>query len=198
MWEKLARSGTWYNRRKQEEDSIIETALQVPLSGQVEAFVSPIQRLHVNRFTPLPHITQIAEFLLQEWGEEYPIHEMRAEFQGAQRGEPLPRIHYAVDLASGKVVATGYVMHQDIDRFPALTPWLSNIYVAASHRRRGLGEWICQGLVQEAQRAGYPCLYLYTDSKTAWYEKMGWKKISEFIHRNRKQDLMCLDFSPAQ
>ena len=194
----MERNGTWYNRSKQEEDSIIETALQVPLSGQVEAFVSSVQRLHVNRFTPLPHIMQIAQYLLEEWGEEYPIHEMQAELHGAQCGDPLPCIHYAVDCTSGQVVVIGYVMHQDIDRFPALTPWLSNIYVAPTHRRRGLGEWICQGLVREAKQAGYPCLYLYTDSKTAWYEKMGWKKISEFIHRNRTQNLMCLDFSPTQ
>ena len=166
----------------------------MPVSGETEALVSPIHRLHVNQFTPLPHISQIAAHLLAEWGEEYPLAEMEAEFQGALREDSLPRIHYVMDRASGLVVATGYVMHQDIHLFPTLTPWLSNIYVAPSHRKQGLGEWICHGLVAEAKLAGYPRLYLYTDTKTAWYEKMGWKKISEFVHRSRKQDLMCLDF----
>jgi len=67
-----------------------------------------------------------------------------------------------VALAGHQCLGSASLVACDMDIRPALTPWLSGVFVAPEHRRRGIGAALVERVVQETRALGRPRLYLYT------------------------------------
>jgi GNAT superfamily N-acetyltransferase len=65
-----------------------------------------------------------------------------------------------VALAGHQCLGSASLVACDMDIRPALTPWLSGVFVAPEHRRRGVGAALVERVVQEARALGKPRLYL--------------------------------------
>ena len=59
--------------------------------------------------------------------------------------------------------------------------WLITLYVKVPYRRRGIGARLLDRCVDEARRAGYPALHLWTESSelTCYYACRGWRRIGQ-------------------
>jgi GNAT superfamily N-acetyltransferase len=66
----------------------------------------------------------------------------------------------------------------DMDIRPTLTPWLSGVFVAPEHRRRGVGAALVERVVQEARALGKPRLYLYTPGSGSIWRLTAWNILS--------------------
>ena len=64
-----------------------------------------------------------------------------------------------------------------------LSPWLSGVFVAPEHRRRGIGAALVNRVVQEARVLGIPRLYLYTADSGALYFRLGWSVVERTFYR---------------
>ena len=53
--------------------------------------------------------------------------------------------------------------------------WLSNLYVEASVRQRGLGQTLMDYACGYARKRGERAVWLFTDDQQAFYRKRGWK-----------------------
>ena len=65
-----------------------------------------------------------------------------------------------VALAGDQCLGSASLVACDMDIRPTLTPWLSGVFVAPEHRRRGIGAALVERVVQEARALGKPRLYL--------------------------------------
>ena len=65
-----------------------------------------------------------------------------------------------VALAGHQCLGSVSLVACDMDIRPTLTPWLSGVFVAPEHRRRGVGAALVERVVQEARALGKPRLYL--------------------------------------
>src|SRR5712691_7502498 len=66
---------------------------------------------------------------------------------------------------------------------PELSPWLSGVFVAPEHRRRGIGAALVERVVQEARALGIPLLYLYTPGSGSLYLRLGWSVMEHTFYR---------------
>jgi len=84
-----------------------------------------------------------------------------------------------------------------MDIRPTLTPWLSGVFVAPEHRRRGIGAALVERVVQEAQALGKPCLYLYTPGCGALYLRLGWWVAERTFYRELwgEQEITIMEFA---
>jgi GNAT superfamily N-acetyltransferase len=56
---------------------------------------------------------------------------------------------------------------------------LSGLFVAPEHRRQGIGKVLVKSIEDQARRRGNRRLYLYTDSATHYYERLGWTGVDQ-------------------
>ena len=72
---------------------------------------------------------------------------------------------------------------------PDQVPLMMDLWVAPSHRRRGIGRRIAEVLEQSARERGFSCVYLQVQSErnpeaVQMYERMGYQKLQQEPHKN--------------
>jgi predicted N-acetyltransferase YhbS len=85
---------------------------------------------------------------------------------------------FYVILDEGNIVGSYALLTNDIISRQDLMPWLACLYVNEAHRGKGLAAQLLQHGLREANRLGYPELYLSTDLKN-FYERKGWLYLAE-------------------
>ena len=71
------------------------------------------------------------------------------------------------------MVGSASLIAQDMDTRPELSPWLASVYVAAEHRRQGIGSALVRRVAQEAAALGVETLYLFTPDQEHFYARLG-------------------------
>lgn len=93
-------------------------------------------------------------------------------------------------------IAAGSVSLLDRDDIggvrPDLSPWLASLYVEPRHRRRGYGSALVRHCIQQAGKCGCSTLYLYTDTHSKFYERLGWQPIEYRTSRGLDVTIMAL------
>lgn len=93
-------------------------------------------------------------------------------------------------------VAAGSVSLLDRDDIggvrPDLSPWLASLYVEPRHRRLGYGSALVKHCIQQAAKCGCSTLYLYTDTHSKFYERLGWQPIEYLTSRGLDVTVMAL------
>jgi len=90
------------------------------------------------------------------------------------------------------VVGSASLIAQDMDTRPELSPWLASVYVAAEHRRQGIGSVLVRRVAQEATTLGVEKLYLFTPDQERFYAHLGWHVIERCTYRGYPQVVMAL------
>ena len=131
------------------------------------------------------HIPAIAAWHFKEWAHLNPGRSeawLQEHMQCYMAEAFIPSMFIAVDN-HGAVQGTSSIIAHDLAARPDLTPWLANVYVAASQRGKRLGNQLVQHAMQQAKQAGINTLYLFTPDQQAFYARMGWQYlITEYLH----------------
>jgi len=80
-------------------------------------------------------------------------------------------------LEGSEVVGAGALKADSIPSHSHLGPWAAAGYVIPSHRGRGVGAFLLQGLVATARELGFPCIYCGTSTANTLLERSGWSLI---------------------
>jgi len=91
-----------------------------------------------------------------------------------------------VALDNSVPVGTATVLDHDVDteRRPDLTPWVAAVYVIPEARRQGIGKQLVSRATTYAFSKRYKSVYLWTNDRRKWYEKLGWQLLEQFEHNN--------------
>ncbi|MCZ6628428.1 MAG: GNAT family N-acetyltransferase [SAR324 cluster bacterium] len=146
-------------------------------------------RMEIGNLSDNPALVrQISEWHQREWGHlsERTVEDRIAEFAEHGTGIPLTLVAWL----NGEPVGTASLLLQDMDAHPELTPWLGSVYVLSAYRGRGIGGNLIKGAMAEAARLGVETLYLFTEDRAGFYEKLGWEAINSFLYHGQQVTLM--------
>ena len=121
-----------------------------------------------------PQYLDIAvDYLTNKWGISRNIYQDCIE-NSLTTKSPLPRWYLMVRdgliMGSYGLIVNDFISRQD------LWPWLAALYVEENERGKGFGAAMLEHGKSEAQKLGFPMLYLST-GHVGYYEKYGWKYI---------------------
>lgn len=75
----------------------------------------------------------------------------------------------------------------DMNIQPQLSPWITDLFVVSSYRRKGVGKSLIQFLITKSKQLKIEKLYLWTDIKHNFFKTIGFE---DFI----KNDIRYLNF----
>ncbi|MDE2049031.1 MAG: GNAT family N-acetyltransferase [Betaproteobacteria bacterium] len=90
-----------------------------------------------------------------------------------------------------QVVGAGALKLQSIPTHTQLRPWAAAGYVLPSHRGRGLGAFLLQGLVVKARSLGFARIYCGTSSANTLLERSGWHLMETTEHEGKSLGIYC-------
>jgi GNAT superfamily N-acetyltransferase len=83
------------------------------------------------------------------------------------------------------------LVRSELEPCHPVSPWLAGLYVAPEHRRHGIGRMLVRSIEDQARQRGNYRLYLYTDSATRYYERLGWTGVDQVDWRGFSTTLMA-------
>ena len=136
-------------------------------------------------------IAELAQLHHAEWKHLNPwlTLEGRAEAIAEAAGrEGIPSIFIAV--SGNQLVGSVALVRNDMDTKPDLTPWLAAIYVKDGFRHQGVATELIARCETEAARSNADTWYLYTESASRLYEKLGWRHLARCEYKGVTVDVM--------
>jgi GNAT superfamily N-acetyltransferase len=134
----------------------------------------------------------VVDWIDDEWGvfSGRSREETRMRFTENPTASALPLTLVALDGAEPLGVASLRV-RDSIDWDAAHRPWVCNVYVPPSARRRGIAEALCRGLEREALDLGFAALFLASArGKGSLYERIGYHIYAVVEHGGERLHLM--------
>jgi len=132
----------------------------------------------------LEFLPTLAQWHHEQWGYMRPgdSAEARAARMKALCGrEEIPTVLIA--FSGSTLFGSAMLVGNDMETRKELTPWLAGVYVAAEHRRQGIGSALVARVVKCAQGLGVARLYLYTPSAEVMYSRLGWSPMERVNYR---------------
>jgi predicted N-acetyltransferase YhbS len=120
-------------------------------------------------------IPTLAAWHHAQWGELNPHKSIEDRIAALQRHlaeAPIPGTFVA--FAEGEPLGSASLVEHDLPTHLQLSPWLASVYVAAEHRRRGIGGRLVRRVMEEAGLLGIETLYLFTLDQEKFYAELGW------------------------
>ncbi len=133
-------------------------------------------------------VPTIAAWLYEQWGYfhdhdsvERRIKEMNGRLQ--TDGLPVAFVALASAEAGAEPIGTASLTPDDLETRPDQTPWLASVFVHAPQRGRGAGSALVQAAVAHARKLGVETLYLFTEDRVDFYERLGWAVLEGETYR---------------
>lgn len=130
--------------------------------------------------TQAPERMQLAQWYHAQWGRDAGI-SLPQELQRLrqpQDAQGFPHVIVAVD--EGQPVAAVQLKRREMAALPQYEHWLGSVFVADSHRGRGLAGQLVERAVAQARRMQVKELYLQTESlEGGLYARLGWQPLFE-------------------
>jgi len=92
--------------------------------------------------------------------------------------QPLPLTLVALDSAARPLGCVSLVRYSSAASSRPRV-WLSNLYVVASHRRRGLGQRLLDSALERAGQLPLSHLWLFTSEQVDYYLSRGWRPMGK-------------------
>lgn len=128
---------------------------------------------------------QLARWYHAEWGRDAGL-SLEQELQRLnppQDAEGFPHLIAAFD--DGQVVGAVQLKRWEMQALPQYEHWLGSVFVADSHRGRGLAGGLVEQAAAQAVRMGVSDLYLQTEALDGGlYARLGWKPLQEIDNRH--------------
>jgi GNAT superfamily N-acetyltransferase len=125
-----------------------------------------------ERFEVIP---TLAAWHHAQWGELNPqktLDDRISAFERHLTETPVPATFVAIE--DGQPLGSASLVEHDLPTHSQLSPWLASVYVAAEHRRRGIGGQLVRRVMEEARQLGVETLYLFTLDQEKFYSELGW------------------------
>jgi predicted N-acetyltransferase YhbS len=101
----------------------------------------------------------------------------------------VPSVLIAVD--SDELLGSVSLVRCDLPARPALTPWLAQLFVAPSRRRRGTGAVLVRAALERAGACGHDRVYLFTSGTLPeYYARLGWRTIERLSYLGKERAVM--------
>lgn len=127
-----------------------------------------------------PERQQLAQRYHAEWGQHagLTVEQELQRLNPPQDAEGFPHLIAAFD--DGQVVGAVQLKRREMLAFPQYEHWLGSVFVADSHRGRGLAGALVEQAAAQAVRMGVSDLYLQTEALDGGlYARLGWKPLQE-------------------
>ncbi|MDF2868150.1 MAG: N-acetyltransferase [Gammaproteobacteria bacterium] len=95
------------------------------------------------------------------------------------------------------VLGTASLYLNDLNSHQHLVPWLANVYTFEAYRKQGVGAYLVEQVVLQAKSLGFDKLYLFTDDKAEWYQKLGWHSVDHSVLKGIPIVIMKYDLIPS-
>ena len=132
-----------------------------------------------------PERQQLARWYHAEWGRDagFSLEQALQRLNMPQDAEGFPRLVGAFD--DGQVVGAVQLKRREMLAFPQYEHWLGSVFVADSHRGRGLASSLVEHAAAQAVQMGVSDLYLQTEALDGGlYALLGWKPLQEADSRS--------------
>ena len=132
-----------------------------------------------------PERQQLAQWYHVEWGQDagLTVEQELQRLNPPQDAEGFPHLIAAFD--DGQVVGAVQLKRREMQAFPQYEHWLGSVFVADSHRGRGLAGALVEQAAAQAVRMGVSDLYLQTEALDGGlYARLGWKPLQEADNRS--------------
>ena len=132
-------------------------------------------------------LTIVATWIYEQWWSHRSEHSVESVSKMLIERRTSDHIYESfVALDNSVHVGTATVLDHDVDteRRPDLTPWVAAVYVIPEARRQGIGEQLVSRAMRFAFSKGYKSVYLWTNDRRNWYEKLGWQLLEQYEHNN--------------
>jgi predicted N-acetyltransferase YhbS len=119
------------------------------------------------------HLPRIARMIYEEFWvgtDGYTLTELEARLADATSPDRIPLS--LVALVDGRPAGTANLIDNDDAARPHLHPWLAALVVLPEHRGLGIGSDLVARLLREAERLGYPEVFLGTGTPR-FYARFG-------------------------
>jgi len=138
-----------------------------------------------------PALTTIARWLHGEWSDLCPGAglQLTTERLAERCGQSLVPSLYLASL-DGRPLGTVSLVGLDMPLRPLLSPWLASLWVSPDWRRRGIGSRLLAHVEARAAAVGLSPLYLFTDTRQAWYARRGWMPWENLRYRGLRVTVM--------
>ena len=138
----------------------------------------------------------LAEWHFREWSHLRPGETLQdgvRRLRECTRPGGIPSTFVAI--ADGQLIGSASLVRNDMEIRMTLSPWLSDVYVAPAHRRRGVGSMLVRRVVEEAEGLGVPRLFLFTTSREneRLYARLGWSVRERVEFRGKLRVIMQID-----
>ncbi|MCG6871230.1 MAG: GNAT family N-acetyltransferase [Gammaproteobacteria bacterium] len=96
--------------------------------------------------------------------------------------DQMPYILLAVE--GEEVIGAAHLKYREMEElFPEKEHWLGGVYVAASHRGRGVASRLVEEIARRAPACGVQTLYLQTEALDGGlYHRLGWQPLIRVHH----------------
>ena len=139
----------------------------------------------------------VATWYFDQWCKDtgrYTYEQMEKKLSTSINREQAPLILLAKE--KGELAGAAELKIREMDEFPQYEFWLGGVYVAASHRGRGIAARLVEELKCRAIKAGITRLYLQTeDLSGGLYARLGFRPISELDSNGVRVVVMQADLA---
>lgn len=136
-------------------------------------------------------IAELAELHHAEWKHLNPsltLEGRAAAIAEAAGREGIPSIF--IGVFGNQLVGSAALVESDMDTKPDLTPWLAAVYVKEAFRHQGVATDLIARCEAEAACSNAKTWYLYTESASRLYEKLGWLHLERCDYKGVTVDVM--------
>lgn len=134
-----------------------------------------------------PERLQLAQWYHAEWGQDagLSLEEELQRLNRAQDAEGFPHLIAAFD--GGQVVGAVQLKRREMAAFPQYEHWLGSVFVADSHRGRGLAGELVERAAAQAAQMGVADLYLQTEVLDGGlYARLGWTPLQQADNQDHR------------
>jgi GNAT superfamily N-acetyltransferase len=138
-------------------------------------------------------IPQLAQWHFNEWSylhADDSVERRVAELEDSCRRDELPIAFVA--SAARELLGSSMLVAHDMDTHTDLSPWLASVFVAPTHRRRGIATALVARVVEAAAALRFPRIYLFTPSEELFYAKRGWTLFGREVYHGVDVTVMTM------
>ena len=94
-----------------------------------------------------------------------------------------------IALLDGIPAGSVFLIDNDLESRPELTPWLAGLFVLPEARRQGVGEALVSAVLAHATSIGYETVFLYS-AIGGFYRRLGWESRETLILHELEHEIM--------
>jgi GNAT superfamily N-acetyltransferase len=107
---------------------------------------------------------------------------------------PLPRV--LVASYGDRWLGSVNLLRHEMTTRPELSPWMGQLFVAATCRSAGVGTRLIASIAEHAAALGFEKLHLYAaGTLPAFYRARGWEDLAKEYYRGKDRTIMRLPLS---